>query len=210
VPVAHETTAGLMAGACVRQTGRPALAVAIKGPGLLNLAPALLSNAYEGLASLSICESYAWEHRGSRRHKWLDHRLPIREFVRGHLGFQADARFFSRCWTRATAEPAGPVHVDIGALEEEAPPPEEQAHLCTEAAYASKVAEVREIATVKSREEAETLRVAAEEKSKAERARIKAEEEIKVEDENKERQVQVAAKNRERVVGKHDETLKNP
>jgi acetolactate synthase-1/2/3 large subunit len=123
VPVAHETTAGLMAGACVRQTGRPALAIAIKGPGFINLAPALLSNAYEGFASLSISESYAWEHRGSRRHKWLDHRLPIREFVRGHLGFQADASFFSRCWTRATGEPAGPVHVDIGALEEEAPPP---------------------------------------------------------------------------------------
>ena len=54
VPVAHETTAGLMAGACVRQTGRPVLAIAIKGPGFMNLAPALLSNAYEGFASLSI------------------------------------------------------------------------------------------------------------------------------------------------------------
>lgn len=123
VPVAHETTAGLMAGACARQTGQPALAIAIKGPGFVNLAPALLSNAYEGFASLSISESYAWEHRGSRRHKWLDHRLPIREFVRGHLGFQTDAGFFSRCWSRATGEPSGPVHVDIGALQEEAPPP---------------------------------------------------------------------------------------
>jgi acetolactate synthase-1/2/3 large subunit len=122
VPVAHETTAGLMAGAYARQSGRPALAIAIKGPGFINLAPALLSNAYEGFASLSVSESYAWERGGSRRHKWLDHRLPIREFVRGHLGFQVDASFFARCWARANGEPAGPVHVDIGAREEEAPP----------------------------------------------------------------------------------------
>ncbi|HEY5656370.1 MAG TPA: thiamine pyrophosphate-dependent enzyme [Myxococcota bacterium] len=122
VPVGHETTAGLMAGACARQTGRPALAVTIKGPGFINLVPALLSNAYEGFPSVSISESYAWAHRGSRRHKWLDHRLPIREFVRGHLGFQADEGFFSHCWARATAGVVGPVHVDIGALEEESAP----------------------------------------------------------------------------------------
>ncbi len=59
----------------------------------------------------------------------------------------------------------------------------------------------REIATVQAREAAETQRVAAEERAKAEKARIKAEEEIAIEDENKMRQVEVAGKNRERVVG---------
>jgi len=58
----------------------------------------------------------------------------------------------------------------------------------------------REIATVQAREQAETMKVSAEEKSRAVRAQIKADEEIGVENENKQRQVEVAVKNRERVV----------
>ena len=59
----------------------------------------------------------------------------------------------------------------------------------------------REIATVQAREAAETASVQAEEKRRAELARIKAQEEIQVSEENKCRQVEVAQKNRERVVG---------
>jgi uncharacterized membrane protein YqiK len=56
----------------------------------------------------------------------------------------------------------------------------------------------REVATIKSREEAETEKVAQEEKLKSERARIATEEEVLVAEENKLRQVIVAAKNKER------------
>ena len=58
----------------------------------------------------------------------------------------------------------------------------------------------REIETMRSREAAETAKVAAEERLKAELARIKADEEIAIQDENRQRQVEVAQKNRERVI----------
>ncbi|MEM7353945.1 MAG: flotillin family protein [Acidobacteriota bacterium] len=65
----------------------------------------------------------------------------------------------------------------------------------------------REIATVRAREQAETLKVQAEEKLRAETARIKADEDIAVQEENLKRQVEVAAKNRERVVGVENERV---
>ncbi len=56
----------------------------------------------------------------------------------------------------------------------------------------------REIAIIKARESAETLRVQEEERLKAERARITTEEELQVAEENKLRQIIVAQKNKER------------
>lgn len=56
----------------------------------------------------------------------------------------------------------------------------------------------REIANIKAREEAETLKVAEEERLKSETARIATEEKVKVAEENMERQVVIAAKNKER------------
>jgi len=56
----------------------------------------------------------------------------------------------------------------------------------------------REIASIKAREEAETQKIAQEERLKAERARITTEEEILIAEENKTRQIVVATKQRER------------
>ena len=56
----------------------------------------------------------------------------------------------------------------------------------------------REIANIKSREEAETLKVAEEERLKSETARIATLEKVKVAEENMERQIIVAAKNKQR------------
>jgi uncharacterized membrane protein YqiK len=64
----------------------------------------------------------------------------------------------------------------------------------------AEVKQKREIATMRAREEAATLTVQAEEKMRAELARLKAEEEIMVQAQAKQRQVEVATKNRERVV----------
>ncbi|MBL8945117.1 MAG: hypothetical protein JNK45_18270 [Myxococcales bacterium] len=58
----------------------------------------------------------------------------------------------------------------------------------------------REIASVKAREEAEASRIISEERKKSELARIKVDEELAVTEENKRRQIEVAVKNRERVV----------
>ncbi|MEM9290950.1 MAG: flotillin family protein [Acidobacteriota bacterium] len=65
----------------------------------------------------------------------------------------------------------------------------------------------REIETVKSREEAEILRVAAEELQKSETARLDSQEQVAVREENMKRQVEVAAKNRERVVAIEQERV---
>jgi len=56
----------------------------------------------------------------------------------------------------------------------------------------------REIANIVSREGAETLKVAEEERLKSESARISTEEKLQIAEENKQRQVIVAAKNKER------------
>ncbi len=56
----------------------------------------------------------------------------------------------------------------------------------------------REIANIKAREEAETLKVAEEQRLKSESARIVTEEKVKVAEENMERQIIVAAKNKQR------------
>lgn len=65
----------------------------------------------------------------------------------------------------------------------------------------------REIAVVRSREHAEAEKVAAEEHLKAERARIIAEEEVAVAEENKQRQIEVAAKARERTIAVETERV---
>ncbi len=67
--------------------------------------------------------------------------------------------------------------------------------------------QLREIATVRAREQAETLKVQAEEKLRAETARIKSDEDIAVQEENLKRQVEVAQKNRERVVAVENERV---
>ncbi|TYA78625.1 flotillin family protein [Seonamhaeicola marinus] len=56
----------------------------------------------------------------------------------------------------------------------------------------------REIANIKAREEAETLKVAEEQRLKSESARISTEEKVKVAEENMARQIIVAAKNKQR------------
>ena len=56
----------------------------------------------------------------------------------------------------------------------------------------------REIANIKAREEAETLKVAEEERLKSESARIVTEEKVQVAEENMQRQIIVAAKNKQR------------
>ncbi len=60
--------------------------------------------------------------------------------------------------------------------------------------------QAREIATVQSREQAETDKIAAEEKLKAETARISSDQEIAIQEENKNREVEVAVKNKERAL----------
>jgi uncharacterized membrane protein YqiK len=58
----------------------------------------------------------------------------------------------------------------------------------------------REIASVQAREQAETEKIRNEERLRAETARITADQDLGVQDQNKQREIEVAGKNRERVV----------
>ncbi|MCG8610872.1 MAG: hypothetical protein MI864_10095 [Pseudomonadales bacterium] len=65
----------------------------------------------------------------------------------------------------------------------------------------------REIETIQAREEAETLRVKEEERLKSEQARIETDEKLAIQEENKQRQIEVAAKNRERTIAIEEERV---
>ncbi|MGB5718200.1 MAG: thiamine pyrophosphate-dependent enzyme [Gammaproteobacteria bacterium] len=117
VTTGHESSAALMAGACARLAGKPALALSIKGPGFMNMLPGLLCNAYEGLPSLSLAESYPQGHADARCHKWLDHRAAAAEFLKQQRCFDPGQGFLDHCWASAREEFPGPVHIDLGAGE---------------------------------------------------------------------------------------------
>jgi uncharacterized membrane protein YqiK len=72
---------------------------------------------------------------------------------------------------------------------------------------AAKYRATREMATTKAREEAATAMVEAEERLKAETARLTTDEQVGVRNENLQREVSVAAKNRERVVAVEEEKV---
>ena len=65
----------------------------------------------------------------------------------------------------------------------------------------------REIESVKAREQAETLKIQSEERLKAESARIKSDEAIGIQEQNLQREVEVAQKNRERVIAVETERV---
>lgn len=66
----------------------------------------------------------------------------------------------------------------------------------------------REIETIKAREEAETSAVKEQERQKAEAARIKADEEVEIAEENKQRQVLIALKSKERTEAVENERVR--
>lgn len=114
VGVGHEGAAALMAGACGRDGRLRAAAITIKGPGFANLLPGILSNAYEGRATVSISEAYAADAPAWRRHKRADHRALAGSMLKGYA--RVDGSATQGAWVRSVAESEypGPVHLDLG------------------------------------------------------------------------------------------------
>ncbi|MEM7516357.1 MAG: SPFH domain-containing protein, partial [Planctomycetota bacterium] len=71
----------------------------------------------------------------------------------------------------------------------------------------AKARQQREIESVQAREQAETLKIQAEERLKAETARIKSDEALGIQEQNLQREVEVAGKNRERVIAVETERV---
>lgn len=112
-PCVHEASAALMAGAVARATGVVTPSISIKGPGLANALPGIVSNHYENAPALSVAEAYAHDAPAARRHKRLDQPAVLATVVKAHSFLDAlDARFDDLV-TTARAEAPGPVHIDL-------------------------------------------------------------------------------------------------
>ena len=115
-PVAHEAAAAFMAGACCR-TGEPkALALGIKGPGLVNFLPGVLSNGYENRPALTVSEAYPPDAPIHRTHKRADHRALLTPLVKGLAWVDGREETVSRLLTLAAKEVPGPVHLELAPI----------------------------------------------------------------------------------------------
>lgn len=111
--VAHEAAGAIMAGAYGRQTGSLGCAISIKGPGLANMFPGIVSNHYEQMATLSISEAYGPSSSRARMHKRLDHRGVLAGVVKAYVDLGDPAWTIARLAETAKSEIPGPVHLDL-------------------------------------------------------------------------------------------------
>jgi len=112
-PVAHEAAAAFMAGACCRAGIPKALALGIKGPGLVNFLPGILSNAYEGRPALTVSEAYPPSSPAHRTHKRADHRALLSPLVKGLARVDGREETVSQLLALAAEEVPGPVHLEL-------------------------------------------------------------------------------------------------
>jgi len=112
-PVAHEAAAALMAGACCRDGRTRAVAVGIKGPGVVNFLPGILSNYYEARPALTISEAYGPSVPKFYKHKRADHRSLCFSIVKQFATVNGDARTIKDLIEFACQEVPGPIHLDL-------------------------------------------------------------------------------------------------
>ena len=83
VPVSHEAVGPIAAGAYGFLTGKPAVAVSIKGPGMVNMMSGMAAASLEGYAPVCISENYDDSVSTERMHKRLDQRAIAASVVDG-------------------------------------------------------------------------------------------------------------------------------
>lgn len=111
--VAHEGAGAIMAGAFSRVSQTVGCAISIKGPGLANLLPGMLSNAYERWPVVSVAEAYGPASPPARMHKRLDQHALVAPVAKAYatLGDPLDTAV--RLTDIAREESPGPVHLDL-------------------------------------------------------------------------------------------------
>lgn len=113
VPVAHEASAGVMAGAFSRTSETLGAAVSIKGPGFANLLPSVAFASLEGRPLLTLSEAYDSDAPPWLQHKRLAHQAMATPVLRG---FTTASDFVAapNPWAQAAqSEIPGPVHVEL-------------------------------------------------------------------------------------------------
>lgn len=110
-----EGSAALMAGAVGRLSGRPGLAMSIKGPGLANLASGLATCRLEAMPLIAAVEAYDRDTDMARQHKRLDHDGFIRAVAKAHAGLDHPAEEIASVCDAAARETPGPVLLELAA-----------------------------------------------------------------------------------------------
>lgn len=116
--VAGEAAAALMAGGCSRFGKTAAVAISIKGPGVGNLFPGILSNYFEGRPALSISEAYGKMAPPHQIHKRLDHETVLFPLLSGYSR-GSNASTVKKLIEAAEQEVPRPAHIDLTGGDEE-------------------------------------------------------------------------------------------
>lgn len=111
--VSHEASGAVMAGAFGRQSETLGCSLSIKGPGLANMLPGMLSNRLENWPAISVSEAYGPGVSSFRMHKRVDHRALTSEIVKAYAALGDPAVTVGQLAEYAWAEIPGPVHLDL-------------------------------------------------------------------------------------------------
>ncbi len=118
-----EGSAGIMAGTVGRLTGKPGVALTIKGPGVANLIPGLAVSSYESFPLVALSEAYPPGSPPSRAHKRLDHATLAAPVTKAVRPLSAKGPGFLDAAAFACAEIPGPVLLELtGAVLEDSAP----------------------------------------------------------------------------------------
>ena len=109
----HEAAGAIMAGAHARRTRGLGCAVTIKGPGLANALPGIVSNRYEQWPVITIAEAFGPAIPGHRMHKRLDHGALLQPVVKAYAWHGPGESPVPELAAIARSEVPGPVHLDL-------------------------------------------------------------------------------------------------
>lgn len=110
--VSHEASGALMAGVVSRMPDAFGTSISIKGPGLANMFPGIVSNHFEGNPALSISEAFGENVPFYHKHKRLDHIAFLKTIVKGYVRLDGMKRL-EMLLRHARSEAPGPVHLDL-------------------------------------------------------------------------------------------------
>lgn len=111
--VQFEGSAAIMAGTVGRLSGRPGLAVSIKGPGLANMVPGLAACRFEAMPCIAVAEAYGPDVPEAKAHKRMDQTMLTGAVVKGRRWLSQDAPGYEDLAAWAAAESPAPVLAEL-------------------------------------------------------------------------------------------------